>query len=136
MTKNIEVVDASGRMYEATYPKRARQLVKNGRARFISESRICLACPPEITEENTMTDATNTTRMNKQDYLDYMLKQMAAIQQDNAHIITALEQLAAFEINPGTPDSRAMAMGNIIAERECTNRELLAMYETIYHDLK
>ena len=79
MTKNIEVVDVSGRMYEPTYPKRARQLVKNGRARFISESRICLACPPEITEENTMTDATNTTRMNKQDYLDYILKQMAAI---------------------------------------------------------
>ena len=135
MAKNIEVVDASGKTYEATYPKRARQLVKNGRARFISESRICLACPPEITEENTMTDATNT-RMNKQDYLDYMLRQMEEIRKDNGHILAALAQLANMEVNIGTPDSRAMAMGNIIAERECTNRELLAMYETIYHDLK
>ena len=136
MTKNIEVVDASGKIYEATYPKRARQLVKNGRARFISESRICLACPPEITEEITMTDATKTTRLTKQEYLDYMLKQMAEIQEDNAHILTALAQLATMEINPGTPDSRAMAMGNIIEARESTNRKLLAMYQDIYNDLK
>lgn len=65
-----------------------------------------------------------------------MLKQMAAIQQDNGYNLTALEQLAAFEINPGMPDSRAMAIDNIIKVRENSNRKLLAIYQDIYNDLK
>ena len=55
MTKNIEVVDEQGNVYGATYPKRAKGLVKNGRARFVNENRICLACPPDmksISEDN------------------------------------------------------------------------------------
>ena len=82
-----------------------------------------------------MTDATNT-RMNKQDYLDYMLRQMEEIRKDNGHILAALAQLANMEVNIGTPDSRAMAMGNISEARESTNRKLLAMYQDVYNDLK
>ena len=48
--KNIRVVDEQGNEYEATYPKRAKGLVKNGRARFIDENTICLACPPDTME--------------------------------------------------------------------------------------
>lgn len=51
------VVDEQGNEYEATYPKRAKGLVKNGRARFVGENKICLARPPEqILEDNKMTD--------------------------------------------------------------------------------
>lgn len=60
--KNILVVDEFGSEYEATWPKRARGLVKNGRARFVSENKICLACPPEIDlEDNEMTDNNEST---------------------------------------------------------------------------
>ena len=53
--KNVIVVDEQGNEYEATYPKRANGLVKNGRARFVDENKICLACPPDkILEENKM----------------------------------------------------------------------------------
>jgi len=38
--KNIIVVDEQGNEYEATYPKRAKGLVKNGRARFVDENKI------------------------------------------------------------------------------------------------
>lgn len=56
IAKNITVIDEQGNEYEATYPKRARGLVKNGRARFLSDDMICLACPPEIRlEDNDMT---------------------------------------------------------------------------------
>lgn len=55
ITKNIQVVDEQGNSYEATYPKRARGLVKHGRARFIEENVICLACPPSYMEDKTMT---------------------------------------------------------------------------------
>ena len=61
MPKNIAVVDENGNEYEATYPKRARGLVKKGRARFIDESTICLACPPDnISEDSIMTEEKNT----------------------------------------------------------------------------
>ena len=53
--KNVIVVDEQGNEYEATYPKRAKGLVKNGRARFVGENKICLACPPDkVMEENEM----------------------------------------------------------------------------------
>lgn len=42
----IAVIDEAGNRYEATYLKRARGLVKNGRARFIDDHTIVLACPP------------------------------------------------------------------------------------------
>ncbi len=55
ITKNIRVVDESGKEYEATYPKRAKGLVKNGRARFVDEHRICLVRPPNKNlEDNHM----------------------------------------------------------------------------------
>lgn len=60
--KNIRVVDEQGNEYEATYPKRAKGLVKNGRARFINDNVICLACPPndnKILEDYIMNDNTN-----------------------------------------------------------------------------
>ncbi len=61
--KNIIVVDEQGNKYEATYPKRAKGLVKNGRARFIDENTICLACPPNNElEDNNMSE--NTVNVN------------------------------------------------------------------------
>ena len=55
--KNVNVVDEQGNTYEATYPKRAKGLCKNGRARFIDENTICLACPPiKETEDNKMSE--------------------------------------------------------------------------------
>ena len=61
IAKNIRVVDEQGKEYEATYLKRAKGLVKNGRARFIAENKICLACPPKNElEDNDMSENKNT----------------------------------------------------------------------------
>ena len=46
MEKNIAVIDAQGRTYETTWPKRARGLVKSGKARFVNENTICLTRSP------------------------------------------------------------------------------------------
>ena len=65
--KNIIVVDEQGNEYEATYPKRAKGLVKNGRARFVDENKICLACPPDkILEEEKMSNNINKTQVFNQ----------------------------------------------------------------------
>ena len=67
--KNIIVVDENGNKYEATYPKRAKGLVKNGRARFINENTICMLCPPKIKlednymSENKKIDSVNNTNI-------------------------------------------------------------------------
>ena len=55
--KNIIVVDEKGNEYKATYPKRAKVLVKNGRAHYIEENKICLLRPPNMkSEDNDMLD--------------------------------------------------------------------------------
>lgn len=62
MTKNVFVVDEFGNEYTPTYAKRAKGLVKTGRARWKDENTICLACPPEdinledVTMNNTFND--------------------------------------------------------------------------------
>ncbi len=52
--KNIAVVDENGSVFESTWLKRANGLVKKGRARWLDERTICLACPPERTEDDSM----------------------------------------------------------------------------------
>jgi hypothetical protein len=56
IAKNISVTDELGQHYESTYFKRANGLVKHGRARWLNEQTICLACPPikNETEDSPM----------------------------------------------------------------------------------
>lgn len=42
MTKNVKVTDKTGNLIGTTYPKRARGLVKNGRAEYVSDCEIRL----------------------------------------------------------------------------------------------
>lgn len=44
--RTIVVEDGWGNRCESTYPRRAKQLVKKGRACFVGPDRIRLACPP------------------------------------------------------------------------------------------
>ena len=55
------VIDEQGNTYEATYPKRAKGLVKNGRARFVNDNTICLVCPPCQLEDIIMKNQDNHT---------------------------------------------------------------------------
>lgn len=76
IAKNIIVVDEQGNEYEATYPKRAKGLVKHGRARFVSENKICLACPPNTILEDTVMSNKSTV-----DYMD-MSKENRVLQEN------------------------------------------------------
>ena len=132
MTKNIIVVDETGKVYEATYPKRAKGLVKNGRARFINENTICLACPPDQNlEDNTMLENTNIT--SEKLTMDYCLQQIEAILNDKSHLTEAFEQLKGVH---GQDAEFAIAVSHMVDAREKTNRQLLDMYQKMYNDLK
>jgi len=44
ITKNVIVTDKNGNVIGATYPKRAKGLLKKGRAELVSDGIICLNC--------------------------------------------------------------------------------------------
>ena len=219
--KKISVMDETGREYEATYPKRARGLVKKGRARFVDENTICLACPPAIQEDTDMTDLNQKEKADERQTeakaaeavrdesmlqtseqderlteakeseavrdepaftapeqngtgaqnggisslmkavaarirnstpqdgpllsVDYVLRQLEAVHQDDAHISRAMDTLTAMEDgycgDPGSPgnllgQAKASAIRDIAVQRENTNLELIRFYEKLYDDLR
>lgn len=135
MEKNITVVDEQGNQYEATYPKRAKGLVKNGRARFVNDHTICLACPPQIeTEDNTMSENTEKveTITTKTYTAEYILAQIEKIAADTAYLLEAIRQCS----DPAGGEACAIALGNMVEHREKTNRQLIAFYQEMYSNMK
>ena len=133
--KNVIVVDEQGNEYEATYPKRAKGLVKSGRARFVAENKICLACPPNnILEEEKMEE----TRLTAKDIfvqIALLQKQLTENSQTSLHRLgDALSSLegeegeARFEQIPEICD--------VFKTRELTLLKMLEMYEKMYDDVQ
>ncbi len=150
--KNIIVVDEQGNQYEATYPKRAKGLVKNGRARLIGENKICLACPPkmnleghEMTQNNLISEpaavmAEETPQASSKALsMNYILEQIEKIAAQTAYLNDAIAELGELEANdPGDIGSqgKAQAIADVVRCRETTNQQLLKLYEKMYDDCK
>ena len=140
MNKNIEVVDEAGNVYEPTWPKRAKGLVKHGRARFVDENRICLTCPPDKTEETHMS---NTSIFGEMTVAD-ILNRINNIINQTSYIGEVAEALKAMGdgdsgdmYSPGNVmgQAKAEALGAIVTSRETTNQQILRLYEKMYDDL-
>lgn len=140
MNKNIEVVDEAGNLYESTWPKRAKGLVKHGRARFVAENRICLTCPPDIKTEETHMSNSIFGEMTVQD----ILVRIASIVNQTSYIGEVAEALKAMGdgdsgdmYSPGNVmgQAKAEALGAIVATRETTNQQILRLYEKMYDDM-
>ena len=140
--KNVEVVDEAGNVYEPTWPKRAKGLVKNGRARFVDENKICLACPPDTkTEDKQMSNTNNIFgEMTVQD----ILVRIASIVNQTSYIAEVAEALKSMGdgdsgdmYSPGNVmgQAKAEALGAIVTTRETTNQQILKLYEKMYDDL-
>ncbi len=152
--KNVIVVDEQGNTYEATYPKRAKGLVKNGRARFVDETTICLACPPnEKTEDNIMSENKKQQEVinnqperpapkeESKDTLAYCLEQIEKIldsQKDGFYTeaMTQLKELTSTGPGDIAGAEKAKAIGAAIKCRETTNQQLLSFYQSMVDDLK
>lgn len=142
MEKNIEVVDEAGNVYEPTWPKRARGLVKQGRARFVNENRICLACPPKMkTEDEHMSNVKNI--FGDITVAD-ILQRINNIINQTSYITSACEVLTTMGDGDsgvcGSPgnvmgEAKANALAGIVQSREATNQHILRLYEKIYDDL-
>ena len=158
--KNIFVVDEQGNTYEATYPKRAKGLVKSGRARFIDENTICLACPPKMKlEDKTMSenminevveqsipeaaehktpeaaDQKTVSRFT----VEHALERLDAVSRDTAYLTEALAKLTSLESKgPGdiSTGEQARAIAEVVKARERTNQLLIEMYRQMYKYLR
>ncbi len=165
IAKNIRVVDENKNEYEATYLKRAKGLVKNGRARFIDDNTICLVCPPDIELEDkemsenkkidtvktsdcgtpkevaeAMDNLLNSTAEQRSEKLtmDYILGKLEEISLGQAFLTDAISELGKMKSGgPGDvgTQEQAKAVGEIIKAREATNQKLIALYEKMYDDL-
>lgn len=152
--KNIIVVDEQGNQYEATYPKRAKGLVKNGRARFIDENVICLACPPkEELEDKHMLENKSMNTVDTQEEnvvpeklpISYCLRQLERLQNQVDYINNAIKELGQIPSTGGAGESyspgdvvgveKAKALSDIVRCRETTNQKLITFYEKMYDDL-
>ena len=134
--KNIIVVDEQGTPYEATYPKRAKGLVKNGRARFVDDHTICLACPPD----NLRLEDKNMSENKEKLSINYLLEQIEKIAAQTSYLNEAIAGLGRIEeahiVGDIVSAKKAVAFGDIVKSRETTNQQLIAFYQRLYEDLR
>lgn len=134
MEKNVAVVDEQGHSYGATYPKRAKGLVKNGRARFVDENTICLACPPnEILEDNNMSENTNHNAVltEKEIFDQIVLLQKQLTEQSP----TSLHRLGE-AIYDTRSDDQVANICAVFAQREETLHDMMELYKRMYSDVR
>ncbi len=160
MTKNITVVDEQGNEYEATYPKRAKGLVKCGRARFVDENTICLACPPDKfkAEDIKMSENKNIENVqitevaevheSKLFNMEYVLEQIAKVQEQLCDLRTPIGNIGSVadysaeseESGDCYPNSdialpKIEAIKEVFCMREENLMKLLAIYEKMLDTL-
>ena len=149
MIKNIVVIYEQGNEYGATYSKRAKGLVKNGRARFIDENTICLACPPkEFLEDNKMTDNMNIEATENKNELtlreifeQIVLLQKQLTENSNFSLHRMGDSLESVFSNTEIIESSVVSecvnsVTTVFSEREETLYKMLSLYEKMYDDLK
>ncbi|MBE6723725.1 MAG: hypothetical protein E7576_00805 [Ruminococcaceae bacterium] len=127
MRKTVLVSDESGNEYEPTFEKRARGLVKKGRARWIGDNRICLASPPDhdFRKDTEMSE----NRIEPALTVEYVLGQIEKISAEPAYIGEAIAK-----IDNSAPE-KSGSIAAVVEARESTNRAVLDFYRQIYSDL-
>ena len=66
ITKNINIYDTHGRLIGHTYPKRAKGLIKKGRAQSMGPNEICMAVAALPIMEDNMENVNNTTNTKEE----------------------------------------------------------------------
>ena len=151
MGKNIAVIDAQGNVYASTWPKRARGLVKSGRARFIDQNKICLMRPPGYSEGKCM-DHTVEQKMIKEPKTDAPKEgqtagaEAAGSQEspDMSYVLCKIDEIlagndelkAAIAQMENLDDTPAEALSHMMEAREMTNQKLIVLLQNVLETVK
>ena len=129
--KTVIVIDEQGNKLESTYPKRARGLIKNGRARAVDESTICLVNLPKniILEENKMNNNYINLQENNEVRIDlsYIMNKIDEIIRMNWDLINN-QDFANMSVVPETKNPV-----QCICE---TNNKMIDFLQDIYKTLQ
>lgn len=144
--KNIIVIDEQGNEYEATYPKRAKGLVKKGRARFVSENKICLACSPasDTEESNMPNDIINKEQVFRQiselqknlESIDTLLFKIQCVNDSQQYVESDDGNPITLDYMPDVALEKIKAIREIVLSRENTINSMLSFYLSIYNKLE
>ena len=154
ITKNIIVVDEFGNEYTSTYAKRAKGLVKNGRARWLDGDMICLVCPPDelYLEDNEMENRAENMDINEVCESEVPKTEQPAISTADIlsridqiiaqgdclpHIVANIKTMPVNESPEGGRDgaARAEAIRDLYVHREVTNQKLIEVLNRMYDDI-
>jgi len=129
ITKNIRVIDEFGNEYEETYLKRAKGLVKKGRAHFTDSNTISLVCPPENLEEQQL-----ETKKNIIDQ-EYIIQKIDQIMNEKEYLLKALDSISQLPktigpINLGA-QAKAYAIAEVVKSREETNQQMINLFNKL-----
>ena len=142
MGKNVFVVDEFGHEYEATYPKRAKGLVKSGRVRFVDTNRICLLRPPKQNLEDKHMEQ-NTSALTAREIFD----QIVQLQNDLKNIRETTELIQTIrdtnqsngndsvELDSQVVAAKIDGLVEVFQSREGTYQQMLDVYEKMYEGL-
>ena len=129
--KTVIVIDEQGNKLESTYPKRAKGLIKNGRARVVDENTICLVDLPKhiILEENKMNNNNINLEENKEVKIDlaYIMNKIDEITKMNLDLINN-QDFGEMACVPGTKTPV-----QCICE---TNNKMIEFLQEIYKSLQ
>ena len=129
--KTIIVIDEQGNKLESTYPKRAKGLIKNGRARVVDENTICLVDLPKhiILEENKMNNNNINLEENKEVKIDlaYIMNKIDEINKMNLSLING-QDFGEMSVVPGAKNP---------VQSICeTNNKMIDFLQDIYKSLQ
>lgn len=116
----IQVINEQGEYLHETYEKRAKGLVKKGRARYVNEQTICLCLPAMEETEMEFTKEDILTRIDE-------------ILHDTTHLKEAnmlLERLPN-DLDVEVLAVRTKAINDIVHEREETNRQMVTLLQSM-----
>lgn len=141
--KNVRVIDEQGNEYEATYPKRAKGLVKCGRARFIDEHTICLACPPDIIMEDNMSNHIDKSQVFNQiadlqknlESIDKILFKIQCVSDSQSCVEPEEGAPIPLDYMPEVALEKIKTIREIVMSREHTINTMLDFYLSLYREL-
>ena len=78
MTKNVTIIAENGTYVGTTYPKRAKGLIRNGRALFVDDCTIRLFAEAEPSDENS-----NQSEVEQMNYIYFNPRRWSSKQTQN-----------------------------------------------------
>lgn len=118
----IKVIDVQGHYLHDTYERRAKGLVKKGRASYINECTICIG--------STSGKESYMEQMTKEEILkeiDEMLKNQDYFKM----AMDTIEKIPA-DMDKELVEQRMTAVMNIVKEKETTNQKLIDLWTQMY----